>query len=151
MIELLKQQNESIADNIWSVFQNAYRAEALLLGVDTLPPLERSKESIRISDTVFWCFKIEGKPAGVIETKEKSNSVSIFSLAVLTDYSRKGIASALIKHVIQAGRGKSLLVHTARLNFPAFFLYRKFGFIEKASWTGRDGVRLVVLERSADQ
>lgn len=151
MIELLNHRDVAIADKIWSVFQNAYRAEAGLLGVDSLPPLERSKDNIRISDSVFWCFKIDGNPVGVIETKEKSHSVSIFSLAVLTDFARKGIASALLKHVIQIGRGKSLLVHTARLNFPALFLYRKFGFIEKASWTGRDGVRLVVLERSGDQ
>jgi len=135
------------AGQIWSVFQESYRVEAGLLGVDSFPPLERPITAIRSSRNSFWCYLLDKRITGVVEVEEAPDAISICSLAVHPEFFRQGIASALISRVVNRASGAKLTVQTARLNHPAISLYKKFDFVETEVWTSKEGIELVALER----
>lgn len=147
-VGLVNHSDEAMADRIWSTFQVSYRIEAALLSVDSFPPLERSKESIQKSRGYFWCFERAGYLAGVLEAEKTPNGFGICSLAVVPEFFRQGIASALLSHFLGEANAKSVIVTTARLNAPALSLYQRFGFVERASWNSIEGIELVSLEWS---
>ncbi|WP_419157152.1 hypothetical protein [Rossellomorea sp. BNER] len=43
-----------------------------------------------------------------------------------------------------------VVVRTGKDNFPAFSLYKKFGFILSRTWTLKDGLSIVELQRGKD-
>jgi len=146
-IKILDHRDAAIAACIWAVFQDSYGVEARLLGLDSFPPLERSRTAIQSSGSVFWCYERHGHPEGLVEVEEELNVITICSLAVRPEVCRQGIASALIVHVLQLAHGKRVAVQTAKLNIPAICLYKKFGFTEKQTWTSPEGVVLISLEK----
>jgi ribosomal protein S18 acetylase RimI-like enzyme len=147
-VRLANHWDETMADRIWSAFQISYRIEAALLGVDSFPPLERSRESIQKSNSYYWCHENLSRLAGVLEVEETPSCFGICSLAVVPDFFRQGIASKLVSHVVLAANGKRVVVQTAKLNVPAISLYKKLGFTEKRSWSSAENIELVSLEWS---
>ena len=53
MINRLANYNENVSINIHSVFQNAYKIEAQLIGTDEFPPQSRNAKDIKNSKSFF--------------------------------------------------------------------------------------------------
>ncbi len=51
MIQKLDNRCEIVAEQIFAVFQNAYKVEAQLIGATNFPPLARTIEKIKDSET----------------------------------------------------------------------------------------------------
>ncbi|MEX0737760.1 MAG: GNAT family N-acetyltransferase [Pseudohongiella sp.] len=148
-IELLDHKDTATAVSIWAIFQESYKVEAKLLAVRNFPPLARTAKSIQHADTVFYCYRLQNhKIAGIVEVDNELDvdGLSISSLVVRPELFRHGIASKLVRHVLQLAVHRTVIVHTAKLNTPATSLYKKIGFIEKQSWESAEGITLIRLE-----
>lgn len=78
------------------------------------------------------CFvaELEGRVAGYIVFQRISeDETEILNLAVDPEYRRRGVASALLRAVIERSRGR-LWLEVRVSNAAARRLYRKFGFVE---------------------
>ncbi|WP_154224135.1 GNAT family N-acetyltransferase [Marinicella rhabdoformis] len=151
MVIILSHQDESIAQNIFQVFQDSYQIEASLIGVDDFPPLSRSAEAIQNSTTDFYGF-FEGEDlAAVIEVNHTVGDYSqlkICSLTVDPKHFRKGIAGQLIQYVFSLHEVDEYIVETAVVNKPAIKLYEKHGFTEYKQYLPDHGIPKTVMKRS---
>jgi ribosomal protein S18 acetylase RimI-like enzyme len=145
MITKLDHLNEEVASHIFTVFQNAYKIEAELIGVVDFPPLRRSAKDITNSTTQFYGFTENKDLAGIIEIVIADKHLSIDSLTVDPKYFRKGIANKLISHVLELTDITHAMVETAVVNIPAINLYMKHGFVEYKRWTPSHGIEKVAM------
>lgn len=144
----------------------------MLLGLDDprdFPPLHRTIDDIRASREQFT-GAFDGTAAaamiGVIGVEpaeiacwsgESLGSPHIASLAVLPAHHRRGVASQLVLHAIQAFGDLPLTVSTSAKNAPALCLYAKLGFVEcrrrQVHWQiatsgAQHSMEIVLLKRS---
>lgn len=145
MIAKIKHSNEGVASQIHHVFQNAYKIEAALIGVECFPPLQRSIVDIVNSTTEFYGFKDKDVLAAVVEIAIDSEYADIHSLTVDPAYFRKGIAGQLIAYVLALPDVGYAVVETAVVNGPAIELYKKYGFVEFRRWTPSHGIEKVAM------
>ncbi|WP_299268689.1 N-acetyltransferase [uncultured Psychrosphaera sp.] len=160
MIKRLGNVNESVARQIFSVFQRSYKIEADLIGVTDFPPLSRTVEDIMCSNTQFYgavvnpCMvndstvntSTENKCiGGVIEISIKNKTLDICSLTVDPNHFRKGIAGKLISFVLKESDFADAVVETAVVNKPAINLYEKHGFIEFKRFTPSHGIEKLAM------
>ena len=127
--DIRKISNAESADLIHAIFQAAYRVEADLIGVQTFPPLNRTKSEIGRSSNDFYAISHYDNPVGIMEIEEPFNSgktSTIASLAISPDFSRMGLGQRLVQFAIE--QGCPLRVTTAEKNMPAVRLYEKMGF-----------------------
>lgn len=150
MIKKLDHKSLIEAFDIYRVFQNSYQIEAGLIGVDDFPPLSRSAEDIRHSDTAFYgCFEGE-ELAAVIEIKlilGDDSKLKICSLTVDPKHFRKGMAGRLIQYVFESYPLNEFVVETAVVNKPAIKLYKKHGFTEYKQYLPDHGIPKVVMKK----
>ncbi len=147
MIELLDHYSESVAIQIYSVFQLSYKVEASLVGVKDFPPLRRNVSHIQSSSSQFLGQRIGADLAAVVEFMQIGEDLSIESLVVHPRYFRRGLASQLLQSLLAEVRWQIADVETAAANNPALVLYRKFGFSESKRWKTVDGIEKVQLMR----
>ncbi|WP_341206008.1 N-acetyltransferase [uncultured Psychrosphaera sp.] len=147
MIKQLDNVNENIAEQIYAVFQHAYRIEADLIGVVNFPPLSRSIKDIQGAKTQFYGFYVDQIVAAVIEINLEGQQLNICSLTVAPNYFRRGIADTLISYVLGLSYFSKALVETAVVNLPAIKLYEKHGFIEYKRWVPSHGIAKVAMSR----
>ncbi len=136
-----------IARQIHGIFQQAYRAEALLIGTQELvfPPLQRAETDIAKSTACFTGLISNEVLVAVIEVSSHWNEVSIDSLAILPAFFSRGFASRLIDDVLLCFPDRDIVVETAHRNEPAIKLYEKHGFSRKGGRNTHDGFSLVTL------
>ena len=148
--DLLDQRDSFEAASIHGVQMEAYRQEALLLGVPAFPPLNRSVRDVQKSKDQFLGARLGLKLAGVISicTGDKKDGCRISSLVVSPQYQRRGIGSALVSEVISRFKNQSLTVMTGVLNEPALKLYARFKFVEVLRRRLDSGLLVVELRRS---
>jgi ribosomal protein S18 acetylase RimI-like enzyme len=132
--------SEEVAERIFTVFQNAYKKEAQLIGVVDFPPLLRSAIDIKAAKTLFYGFSENACLAAVIEIGIQNKVLEIDSLTVDPHFFRKGIASKLINYVLETEGLSKAVVETAIANQPAINLYNKHGFVEFKRWTPSHGI-----------
>lgn len=149
-VSLLNHRESAEAACIHDVQMEAYRQEALLLGVPTFPPLNRIAEDVQKSNDQFLGTRLGSSLAGVISISPegKKNEYRISSLVVLPQYQRLGIGSGLVSAAIAASKGRPLTVMTGVLNEPAIKLYTKFGFMEVLRRRLDSGLLVVELRRA---
>ena len=145
MITKLDHSSEKIAEQIFAVFQSAYKIEAQLIGALDFPPLSRSANDIQNSTTQFYGFIENNCLAGVIEIVIENKRLEIDSLTVNTHYFRKGIAHKLIDYVLTIMAVSEAMVETAVANLPAINLYKKHGFVEFKRWTPSHGIEKLTM------
>ncbi len=114
--------------------------------IENFPPLKRSISNIQESKTQFWGYFKATEMAAVVEFELDNNLLDIHSFVVLPKYFRQGIASKLIKHLLNSLKWDSAVVETAKANNPAIFLYKKHGFTEDEVWTTNDGIEKIKLK-----
>ena len=134
------------AEQIYRVMQAAYTVEAELLGVTDFFPLRRTVSDILSSPNRFFCI-CEGEALlGVCELEDGDDgTVCLSSLVVHPDAFRRGVASALLAHVLAISVGRVMVVSTAVQNEPAVRLYQKYRFAPFLYTTLPDGMELVEL------
>jgi ribosomal protein S18 acetylase RimI-like enzyme len=147
MIELLDHNSESVAIQIYDVFQLSYKVEASLVGVEDFPPLRRSASDIQSSSSQFLGKRIGLNLAAVVEYAHSGKYLSIDSLVVHPHYFRRGLASQILQSLLDKIQWQTACVETAAANNPALVLYQKFGFSESKRWDTADGIEKVQLIR----
>lgn len=145
MITKLENANETVANQIHSVFQNSYKVEAELIGVLDFPPLARSSKDIFNSTTDFYGFNDNHCLAAIIEIEINEKHLEIHSLTVDPKFFRKGIAAKLISYALTSFDINTATVETAVANQPAINLYQKHGFIESRRWTPSHGIQKLAM------
>jgi ribosomal protein S18 acetylase RimI-like enzyme len=145
MIKKLDNSNEDIANQIFTIFQSAYKIEAQLIGVLDFPPLLRSAKDIENSKSLFFGFSENEFLAAIIEIVIEEKCLDIHSLTVAPHYFRKGIANKLLAYVLGKFDFSVAVVETAVVNAPAINLYKKHGFVEFKKWTPPHGIEKLAL------
>jgi ribosomal protein S18 acetylase RimI-like enzyme len=150
VVTLLNNLSESVALQIFNVFQCSYKIEADLIGTLVFPPLSRTVEDIMGSNTQFYGFVVNASTenkciGGVIEINIKDKTLDICSLTVDPNHFRKGIADKLISFVLKENDFSDAVVETAVVNKPAINLYEKHGFIEFKRFTPSHGIEKLAL------
>lgn len=145
MIKILDPQEDTIAENIYSVFQASYAVEAELLEAKDFPPLKRTIIDFKNSETSFFGHWIGKELTAVIEIEPSPNKFHICSLVVHPNYFRRGIGSELVTFIFKLLVGNKITVETGLANIPAIALYKGFGFKEIDQYDTDHGIRKIRL------
>ncbi len=146
MICRLNNQDIDVATNMQKVFYASYSVEAKILKAANFPPLTRSIDQYKFTDTDFYGLKTNKELAGIVEVRRKEFATHIQSLVVHPKYFKQGIASQLMKYVIKQYDSQLIFVETGIDNIPAIKLYEKFGFKQTKQWDADCEIRKVRLE-----
>lgn len=142
VVERLEPSDLTVAKEIHAVQMAAYAQEAELIAAKYFPPLNTTLDDILQSDEHFFGITDEGVLLAAISLCESN----ICSLVVAPRHQRKGLASCLLRFVIE--QGAELTVMTAVKNTPALALYAGFGFAEfQRCLKGQEALELVFLRR----
>jgi GNAT superfamily N-acetyltransferase len=143
--EVLDHRSHVTANRIYDLFQCSYQVEAELIGATGFPPLERSAWEVQTARSCFLGQWIGADLAAVLEYSCDETHLSIDSLVVHPHYFRRGIASRILRSVLEQADWQTADVETAAGNAPAIALYEKFGFYPARLWTSEDGIEKVQL------
>ncbi len=82
-------------------------------------------------DAAYQVIEQAGDSIGRLYLDRREDELRIVDIALLSDYRRAGIGSALLRGILQeaAGMGKAVRIHVERDN-PALGLYQRLGFVE---------------------
>lgn len=139
------------AHRLHTIWRAAYTQEAHLLGVRDFPPLARTLADLAAGPERFLGAYRDTQLAGAagIEPGDDPASLHIASLVVDPAHQRRGIARALVEHLIARHGAHPITVSTGAANHPALTLYRGLGFIEsERRIVGREPVEIVILRRT---
>lgn len=143
--------NREEAEEVWALQHAAYRAEAALIGVAQLPPLQDTVDALIACRERFYGLRTTaGELAGAISCEtDRQGRHTICRLMVHPDYHRQGIGSKLLAYLLEREPAPSWTVTAEARNAPALALYEKSGFVRKGSLQPAPDITLVRLERSA--
>jgi nucleoside-diphosphate-sugar epimerase/GNAT superfamily N-acetyltransferase len=147
MIKRLNNKDPEITHKMRTVFQASYAIEAKILQADDFPPLKRTLEEYKNTDTLFYGFWQMLNLAAVIEIKHLESSIHIQSLVVDPGYFRQGIAAQLLDYVLINNSTPLFTVETGSANAPAIKLYEKLGFKEVRHYLAGQGIKKICLEK----
>lgn len=139
MIIALNHRLEKTAKEIQKIQQQAYRIEAEMMGFDGIPQLKESILEIQNTEEIFLGYTGD-LLKGFLSYREEGMTIDIHRLAIAPVYFQQGIASALLKHLIEQFPGRNFLVSTGSANEPAKNLYRKHGFEEQGVFEVAPGI-----------
>jgi len=145
MIVQLDNSKHEMAYDMKKVFHDSYAVEAKLLKAEEFPPLKRTLEEYITTDTVFFGYFSDEKISAIVEIRSNGQITHIQSLVVSPEFFRQGIASDLMKFVLENFQTEEVFVETGVDNIPAIMLYEKFGFKQVKEWDTDCGIRKVKL------
>jgi len=143
-------RQEHASEEIWALQHPAYRAEAALIGVADLPPLQDTVETLRnCGESFLGCRNGEGDLVGAVSyEKEGPNAFAICRLMVHPDSMRQGIASKLMEAMLASEPSTVEWSVTAEIrNYPALRVYERFGFERRGSFKPIPEIEMVKLVR----
>lgn len=149
-IERLDLSSMDNASDLWRLQHAAYRIEAELIGVPDLPPLHDTIASLQASEEAFWgCRDSDGELIGAIAAERAKDGSGVISrMMVHPDHFRKGIAGALIAHMMEAWKEVRAWEVTAEArNLPAIALYERSGFVAGETFHPRDDITMITMKR----
>jgi GNAT superfamily N-acetyltransferase len=147
MIKILNNQNPVVTVRMRQVFHASYAIEAEILQADNFPPLKRTLDEYRDTDTQFYGYLQKHDLAAVIEIRHLKSSIHIQSLVVDPYYFRQGIAAQLLDYVLHHNNTPLFTVETGLANIPAIKLYEKLGFKEVRQYLADPGIKKICLEK----
>lgn len=113
---------------LFSLQMASYALEAGIIGDDRLPPLREDVAGLA-AWRGHWRTAWDGVDlVGAIAWSCHDDRVDIHKLMVNPSAIRRGVASALVDHVLGCARGREVVVATGRDNTPAVSLFVKHGF-----------------------
>lgn len=139
MIIALNHRLEKTAKEIQKLQQQAYQIEAEMMGFDGIPQLKESILEIQNTEEIFLGYTGE-QLKGFLSYKEDGSTIDIHRLAVAPACFQQGIASALLKELMERFNDRNFLVSTGSANEPAKNLYRKHGFKEQGVFEVAPGI-----------
>ena len=85
------------------------------------------------ADSAFGVIEQRGEPAGRLYLQVRQTQLHIIDIALLPDWRRRGIGTAILQALQAAGRdcGKGVGIMVEKFN-PALRLYRRLGFTDIA-------------------
>ena len=97
-----------------------------------------------------WCARLRKKIIGFITVRGAAGQFEITNLAVDKMYTRQGIGSALLAHVLTQLNVKHLTLEVSESNQPARMLYEKYGFkvVSVRRQFYPDGADALLMERT---
>lgn len=118
--------------------RDAYRVEAELIGVSTIPPLHETLPEL-LQNGLHWLGEFSDgtdreRPAhrrvlcGALAWSARNGTLEIERLVVSPAHFRRGIARRLLQAAVAGAAGRSVVVCTGRDNGPARHLYERSGF-----------------------
>ncbi|MAJ32841.1 MAG: GNAT family N-acetyltransferase [Flavobacteriaceae bacterium] len=146
MIEKVDHKREKVAEQLYTIWQASYPVEKEMIGAEVFPPLDRSVHDFQSTENVFYAYVINYEFAGVIEVARIEEYIHLQSLVVHPAHFRKGIATTLIKHVMETHTSAKYSVETGYENIPAKRLYVTFEFRETKAYDTDYGVKKIRFE-----
>ncbi len=147
-IQTLTHTDPHIAETIRSLMVAAYQVEAEILGVVDFVPLYRTAQHIAATDARFFGISADQTLIAAAEVEYDSPNICyIGSLVVHPAHFRKGLATALLRHIIITHPAQTIAVSTGQLNAPALKLYAAHHFVNHRLWTTPDGIPMITLQR----
>ena len=107
----------------------AYRREAELVGDDRLPPLQDDEVTLPAWRGRYLVSWRGVQLVGAIAWREHGDHLDIDRLMVDPEAHRQGIATALLRAVLDRADGLPVVVSTERDNEPGISLYARNGFV----------------------
>jgi ribosomal protein S18 acetylase RimI-like enzyme len=107
----------------------AYRQEAELVGEDRLPPLQDDDVTLPAWRGRYLVAWRGVQLAGAIAWRDDGDHLDIDRLMVDPEAHRQGIATALLRAVLEQAAGRQVVVSTGRDNEPGISLYVRHGFV----------------------
>lgn len=152
-IETIRMNDRDAVEELWALQHAAYRAEAALIGVATLPPLLDTVETLLASPERYYGFRTaEGQLVGAISCETDSEGRNtLCRLMVHPDYHRQGIGSNLLEYMLSHEPAAVWTVTAEVRNRPALALYEKAGFVRKGTQNPVPDITLVLLERLVNE
>ncbi len=122
-------QDLAVAGQVVHLHKAAYQQEAELLGLSSLPGMERSAKDIANLKEQFFGIYLADTLSGALSTAEETPAcLCICSLAVLPERQRQGLGRALLRSVLHPNPELEFQVSTAAGNMRAIALYESEGF-----------------------
>jgi len=126
----------------------AFEIEAEFVGTRDIPPLQQDRVGLagfRGSWVVAW----EGTALVGAAAWRTGDAVEIEKVMVHPSAHRRGIASALMKQIIERAAGRDIVVTTGRDNPPGIAMYTRHGFVAEGDEEVPPGIWLTRLRRPA--
>jgi len=121
----------------------AYAVEAALIGDDRIPPLHEDAAQVHAAGLHWLGVSSEAGLAATLGWALDGDVLDLHRLVVDPAYSRRGLGSALVEHLLAAHPARPAVVSTGRDNQPARRLYEGLGFTEVAEVEVLPGLRVV--------
>ncbi len=148
VIEELDLNDMKLVLEVLLLQQTAYRIEAELIGLEEVPPLLDSPQTLKDSGETFFVYRSGERIAGAASCMQTAKELLICRMMVHPECFRQGIADALLTHMERlAVPGMKLKVTTGTRNLPAMQLYAKHGFEPEQQLLLAPGVTLTVLAK----
>lgn len=140
-------RDAALATVIVRIQQRAYAVEADLIRFAAIPNLRESATDVQHLDLTFAAAFDDGQMAGFVGYRRDEDVVDIDRLAVDPVAFRRGVATAMLRFVIDREGSADYLVSTGRTNTPAVKLYESLGFRPVAERVIDAGLTVVQLRR----
>lgn len=128
-VQVVPRDDIELASALQGIQRAAYAVEAGLIGDNRIPGLQESVEELQAAELLWLVASSNGNPVGAIAWSEDGDQLDIDRLIVAPEVHRRGVGSALIRHVMQRAGIRRISVSTGRDNVPAKTMYERLGFV----------------------
>jgi ribosomal protein S18 acetylase RimI-like enzyme len=137
-----------LARQVVALQQISYPIEAELIGLDVLPPMLDTVETLTGCEEQFiGCFEAD-RLVGAVSYKFDGAVVDIHRMMVHPAFFRRGIAQTLLHNACSTPGAKKAIVSTGSANYPAVTLYERNGFIETKRVEVAPGVTITLFNKN---
>ncbi len=131
MCELLHVEGSSgTVAELLALQRAAYAVEAELIGSDAIPPLRDTAETLVAAGLTWYGSRDVTGLVGAVAVDAGPGLVDLDRLVVAPRAFRRGVGTALVRHVLDLAGPRRVEVSTGRDNTPARALYARLGFVE---------------------
>ncbi|WP_276357782.1 GNAT family N-acetyltransferase [Cohnella caldifontis] len=151
-IRRLDLRDRELAEELWALQHAAYRQEADLIGVPSLPPLQDTVQSLQnCGETFYGCFGDDGELVGAVSTEAEDGGMTVCRMMVHPARFRQGIGSRLMSYVLSETPSVREWTVTAEIrNLPAIRLYERHGFLPGGTFQPAPDITMVRLSRKTE-
>ncbi|MEB3102141.1 GNAT family N-acetyltransferase [Ferviditalea candida] len=138
--------DDTEVEQLWYLQQLSYRIEAEWNGLQAIPPLMDTIETIRNCGEIFYADFEQEEMIGAVSYMKDRESVTVCRLMVHPEHLRKGVGGRLLQLVEEAEPGISMFkVVTGSKNLPAIGLYTKHGYSAGGRKEAPAGIKLTAF------
>lgn len=117
--------------------RESYSVEAALIGSDAIPPLHDTPTTLVAAGLTWYGIRDGSRDGGdhggallgAVAVAEEPDAVDLDRLVVSPRAFRRGVGTALVRHVLALAGDRRVDVSTGRDNAPARALYVRLGFV----------------------